>query len=162
MLNTQDVPSSFSGCFKGWRPDTPYGQCDQTARLLSNFWPFTTMKICPVASKIANVDTKVCQILNQIIKNCPNTYKILQKQQNFAKYGHTADGFDPHLRLKHFSSFYQNQMKCLFANHRVMVLPGQKYIGSDTQVEIFRMPTSVIRVGDFMHFGQLFKAFCNN
>ena len=38
---TQILLSSFMDCI----------QCDQMARLFFNFWPFTSMKICPMAFK---------------------------------------------------------------------------------------------------------------
>ena len=45
------------------------------------------MKISPTAWKITNVAVEVCQILN---KNCPKSFKILPKQWNFTKSGHSG------------------------------------------------------------------------
>ena len=37
-------------------------QCDQIAWLFFNFWPFTSIKTCPAALKIAKVGPKFSQI----------------------------------------------------------------------------------------------------
>ena len=59
------------------------------AKLLFNLLPFETMKICPTAYKIIKAGTNVCQMLKNYTKNCPKTYKIMSKWQNFDKSGHT-------------------------------------------------------------------------
>ena len=48
-----------------------------------NNWPFTTMKICPIALKLAKVGSKVYQIINKRFKNWPNTFKISLKREKF-------------------------------------------------------------------------------
>ena len=55
-------------------------QCDHAESLRFQFWPFSTMKLCPL----------ICQ---SRLKNCPNWInpKKLTKGRNFAKSGHTGD-----------------------------------------------------------------------
>ena len=53
-------------------------------------WPFTTIKICPIAYKVAQVGLKVYQIPNKTFFKWPKNSKIWPKYRNFAKYGHTV------------------------------------------------------------------------
>ena len=55
-------------------------QCDQTARLVFNFWPFTTMKMSPIASAIRQ---------SRVISN------ILPKWRKFPESGHTGNRRPP-------------------------------------------------------------------
>ena len=45
------------------------GQCDRWLHYLFNLWPFTTMKIYTIASKVVKVYSKFCLKLNQPSKN---------------------------------------------------------------------------------------------
>ena len=51
------------------------------ARLFFTMWPFTTMKICPIAWKIAKVDSKYCQLLNESSKTCQRLLKYRQSSK---------------------------------------------------------------------------------
>ena len=45
---------------------------------LFNFWPFTTMKICPIVQKIAKVGLKYFQTPNKPLETCPRLLKFTQ------------------------------------------------------------------------------------
>jgi len=51
-------------------------------RLFFSLWPF--------AIKIANVGSKVYQLLTKPFQNCPKIFEILPKRRIFAKSGHTG------------------------------------------------------------------------
>ena len=60
--------AGVGGIIYGGGPHPPLAsrdQCDLMARLCLIFWPFTTMKIFPIAKRIAKVGSKDCQILTK-------------------------------------------------------------------------------------------------
>ena len=62
--------------------DAVWPDCQQ---ILLNIWPFVTIKICWVASEIANVGTKVCQILNQLFQKLPKDFSNFAKVAKFCQ-----------------------------------------------------------------------------
>ena len=57
-------------------------QRDQMEKLFSNIWPFTTMKICPMAQKIPKIGSNFGRILIKPSKN----YQRILKSGNLAKF----------------------------------------------------------------------------
>ena len=53
-------------------------QCDQTAKLFSNIWPFTSTKICPMAYKICQSRSNFCQLVNKPSINFPRLWGVCQ------------------------------------------------------------------------------------
>ena len=56
---------------------------------LSNIWPFTLMKMCPIALKLCQRRFKFFPNIYRTLKNCQRLIKFLPKWRNFAISGHT-------------------------------------------------------------------------
>ena len=113
-------------------------QCDQMARLFLIIWLLTTTQICPKFIKFAKVSSKFCQTKNKLSKVCTIFLKVF-----------------PSVKI------------CQIRSH-CLQLTYNHFIVTLWQKLAFTIPAtwsalfSVTRLGNFLHFGQLFKAFGNN